>query len=85
MTEEQSASVEIPAALLDATEQIAERHGWTVTQAVTVLLKRGIDAQLESDNTLARAYDAFMKAPEDNQKAAGDDLIRSIFGPASVA
>lgn len=79
------AAIEIPTSVLENASRIAERNKWTIQQAVTFLLRRGIEAQAETERAVTCAYDAFMNATGDDEQAAGDNLIRSIFGPSSIA
>ena len=83
--QETTAMIEIPRRLFEAANRIAERNSWTIQQAVAFLLKRGIKAQAEAELAVTSAYDSFMNAEGDEEQAAGDNLIRSIFGPSSVA
>jgi hypothetical protein len=82
---ESFATFEIPAVLLKEAERIAQQQDWTIAEAVTYLVSRGVDAQHATERTVARAYDAFMNASDLDREQAGKDLLRSVFGSNSVA
>lgn len=82
---ESFATVEIPAALLDEAERIAERQNWTIAEAVRYLISRGVDVQHATERRVANAYDAFMNASDLDREQAGKDLLRSVFGSNSAA
>ena len=82
---ESLATVEMPAALFSEAGRIASQQSWTVEQPLTYLFSRGIDARHETERTVTEAYNAFINAPEQSRDELGKVLIRSIFGPASVA
>ena len=82
---ESFATADLPAALFNEAERIAHQQNWTVAEAVTYLVKRGIDAQHGTERAVTQAYNAFMNASEQDREQAGKELIRSIFGSQSVA
>lgn len=83
--EQQPTTVEIPAAIAEEANRIANQQHWTLHHAILYLVNRGIKAQRETDISVTKAYDALMGASPEEQDEAGKALIRSVFGPASVA
>lgn len=82
---EVTATLQVPEGVIEAAKLIANRNEWTVERAIAFLLKRGVEAQAESDRLLAEAYNSFITSAPEGRSSAGDELIRSIFGPSSVA
>jgi hypothetical protein len=62
----------------------AEQH-WSFADAVLFLVKRGVKAQEAAERTVADRYERFMKSDVKEQQTTGDDLIRAVFGPESIA
>lgn len=79
------ATVSLPRPLAEVANRIAAQQHWTFPQAIIFLIKRGVKAQTEAEQAVSDAHERFMEADGSNQKQAGDDLIRTIFGPESLA
>ncbi|HEX4227511.1 MAG TPA: hypothetical protein VHZ07_02495 [Bryobacteraceae bacterium] len=79
------ATVTLPGPLAEVANRIAVEQHWSFPEAVVFLVKRGVKAQQEAERTVAESYDRFMNSDADAQQKNGDDLMRAIFGPESVA
>ena len=79
-------SVTIPGDLAVEVRRIAKERHLTVSRALIALAERGIRAEREAKKELRKAYQRFMSEPDPAQKtAAGEDLIRAIFGKDALA
>ena len=80
------ATVTLPLSLADVVNRIAAEQHWSFSEALLFLLKRGVKAQEESERAIEASHDRFMRATgTEEQEHTGNDLIRAIFGPESVA
>lgn len=79
-------SVTIPAAVAAEVRTIARERRLTMSRALVTLAEQGIQANKEARQRLTAAYKQFMKEQEPSRKnAAGQDLIRAIFGKDALA
>jgi hypothetical protein len=80
------ATLTLPLPLAEVANRIASEQHWSFPEAVTFLVKRGVEAQQESERAVEASHQRFIDAetPEEQAKA-GNDMIRTIFGPDSVA
>jgi hypothetical protein len=78
--------VTIPKALAEEAARVAREKHLTVSRALVFLAERGAKAEREAQANLKRNYRRFMKEQDPQTKIkAGEDLLRTIFGPDSVA
>jgi len=57
-----------------------------MSRALVALAERGIQAEMDAQANLQAAYQRFMKEREPARKeAAGQDLIRAVFGTDAIA
>lgn len=82
---EPSTSVELPATLVQHAKRLADQQQWNLSEAVTYLISRGIDAQQETERAVTDAYNRYMNTSGDQRDKAGQALIQSIFGHSSGA
>jgi len=76
-------SVTIPAPLLATVRREAKQRHLTMSRA---LAERGARADLDAKANLKAAYKRFMDEQEPTRKnAAGEDLIRAVFGKDAIA
>jgi DnaJ-domain-containing protein 1 len=79
-------SVTIPKPLAEEARRVAEERRVTFSAALVYLAERGVKAEREAQEKLKRTYKQYIKEQDPEKKlAAGDDLIRSIFGADSIA
>ena len=80
------AIVTLPLPLAEVAHRIAAEQHWSFPEAVVFLVKRGVKAQEEAERSIALSHERLINAetPEEQQKAS-NDLIRTIFGPESIA
>jgi hypothetical protein len=79
-------SVTIPAALAQEARRIAQEKRLTFSAALVFLAERGAKAEREAQLSLRRNYRRYLTEKDPAKKLqAGDDLIRSVFGPDAVA
>lgn len=77
-------SIILPAPLAIVAEQIAKDQNWSLPDAIVFLVKRGVEAQVKAEAAVEASYEKFMQAEPENEEPS-DDLIRTIFGPESIA
>jgi hypothetical protein len=82
---ETETTVSLPAPLAEVANRIAAQQHWTFPEAVVFLIKRGAKAQQEAEENVENNFNRFMEADANQRQQAGDDLIRAIFGPESLA
>ncbi len=57
-----------------------------MSRALVALAERGIQAEMDAQANLQATYQRFMKEREPARKeAAGQDLIRAVFGKDTIA
>jgi hypothetical protein len=57
----------------------------TVSRALVVLAEKGVEAEAAARENLETAYQRFMSEGEvDRKNEAGKELVRAIFGRASI-
>lgn len=79
-------SVTIPAPLLATVRREAKQRHLTMSRALVSLAERGARADLDAKANLKAAYKRFMDEQEPTRKnAAGEDLIRAVFGKDAIA
>lgn len=79
-------SVTIPAKLAADVRRVARERHLTMSRALVDLAERGIQAEAEARQRLRDAYRGFIEeADPDRKTAAGQDLLRAIFGKDSIA
>ena len=79
-------SVTIPARLVATVRREAKQHHLTMSRALVSLAERGARADLDAKANLKAAYKRFMEEQEPTRKnAAGEDLIRAVFGKDAIA
>ena len=79
-------SVTIPRPLAVQVRRVAKERHLTMSRALVALAERGIQAELDAQANLQATYQRFMKEREPSRKeAAGQDLIRAIFGADAIA
>jgi hypothetical protein len=79
-------SITIPETLAVEARRVVEERRLTFSGAIVFLAERGAKAEREAQETLRRNYRRYLKEHDPEKKLqAGDDLIRSIFGPDAVA
>jgi hypothetical protein len=79
-------SVTIPKPLAEEARRVAEERRLTFSAALVFLAERGVKAEREAQEKLKHTYRQYIKEQDPEKKlAAGDYLIRSIFGADSVA
>lgn len=79
------ATVHLPRPLAEKAAEIAARQRWSFDEAVLFLVTRGLAEQQQTEAALTTAYNRFLESDEGARDEAGKDLIRTIFGPKSVA
>lgn len=80
------ATLTIPHDIAVVADRMCKDQHWTFEKSLLVLLNRGVAAQAAADQDLEMKYEAFMKQTDPvAQNKAGEDLIRSVFGPGSIA
>ncbi len=84
-TTQTEATITLPPSLAEVANRLASEQHWTFDQAVLFLVKRGAKAQQEAEGRISTSYKRFMEADENAESEAGDELIRSVLGPQSVA
>ena len=82
---QQEATVTLPSSLAEVAHRIAAEQHWTFPEAIVFLVKRGVKAQQDAEAAVAHTYERFMQADGAEEEKTGDDLIRAIFGPESIA
>jgi len=79
-------SVTIPARLAAAVRREAKQRHLSMSRALVSLAERGARADLDAKANLKAAYKRFMEEQEPTRKnAAGEDLIRAVFGKDAIA
>ena len=79
-------SVTIPKTLAEEAARVARERNLTRSGALVFLAERGAKAERDAQRKLRRDYQRFMKEKDPKKKLdAGEDLIRSIFGPDAIA
>ena len=79
-------SVTIPAPLLATVRREAKQRHLTMSRALVSLAERGARADLDAKANLKATYKRFMDEQEPTRKnAAGEDLIRAVFGKDAIA
>ena len=79
-------SVTIPPALAAEVRRVAKKHHLTMSPALVVLAQRGVHAEKETRRQLNSLHREFMSGQDPARKqAAGEDLIRAIFGKHVIA
>jgi hypothetical protein len=79
-------SVTIPAQLAREVRRVAKERNVTMSRALVTLAQRGVEAEAAGRSRLTAAYEQFMAEGDPGKKSeVGEDLIRTIFGKASIA
>ena len=79
-------SVTMPADLAIEVERVAKKKHLTMSRALVVLAQRGVEAEAAARQNLNATYRRFMSEADSQRKnAAGQDLIRAIFGTDAIA
>jgi hypothetical protein len=79
-------SVTIPARLVSTVRREAKQRHLTMSRALVSLAERGARADLDAKANLKATYKRFMEEQEPTRKnAAGEDLIRAVFGKDAIA
>lgn len=79
-------SVTIPAPLVATVRREAKQRHLTMSRALVSLAERGARADLDAKANLKATYKRFMDEREPTRKsAAGEDLIRAVFGKDAIA
>ncbi len=79
-------SVTIPAPLVATVRREAKQRHLTMSRALVSLAERGARADLDAKANLKAAYKRFMEEQDLTRKnAAGQDLIRAVFGKDAIA
>ncbi|MGA8027737.1 MAG: hypothetical protein WB992_11370 [Bryobacteraceae bacterium] len=80
------ALVTLPPQLWADAQRIAGEHNWSIDEAIVFLAKVGAASQRKAEANLQARYREFMDETDpEKQSQAGDEMIRAIFGPDSVA
>ena len=67
-------------------KRVARDRHLTISRALVALAERGIQAEAEAKQQLKAAYRDFVnEADPERKNEAGRDLIKAIFGKASIA
>jgi hypothetical protein len=78
--------VTIPAPLAAEVSRVATERHLTVSRALVALAERGLRAERDARENLRTAYQRFMREDDpDRKNAAGQDLLRAIFGKDAIA
>jgi hypothetical protein len=78
--------VTIPAPLAAEVRRVATERRLTVSRALVALAERGVQAERDAKENLRTAYQRFMREDDpDRKNAAGQDLLRAIFGRDAIA
>ena len=78
-------NVSVPAPLAAEVRRIAHERHLTMSRALIFLAERGVRAELEAKENLKAAYERFIREQEPGRRtAAGEDLVRAIFGGDSI-
>jgi hypothetical protein len=78
-------STDFPKDLFDEIQRIAQEENWQLSQAVILLARMGANSQRGSEANLAAQHARFLNEKDSKLRdQAGDDLLRSIFGPDSI-
>ncbi|MGA2040731.1 MAG: hypothetical protein ABSH42_15735 [Bryobacteraceae bacterium] len=79
-------SVTIPAPLVATVRREAKQRHLSISRALVSLAERGARADLDAKANLKAVYKRFMDEQEPARKnAAGEDLIRTVFGKDTIA
>ena len=79
-------SVTIPAKLAAEVRRVAKAKRLTMSRALVTLAERGVEAEAASQERLRTTYQRFVAESRPARKnAAGEDLIRAIFGKDAIA
>jgi len=79
-------SVTIPAPLVATVRREAKQRHLTMSRALISLAERGARADLDAKANLKATYKRFIDEREPARKsAAGEDLIRAVFGKGAIA
>jgi hypothetical protein len=79
-------SVTIPAQLAHEVRRVAKERNMTMSRALVTLAERGVEAEAAARAQLTAAYERFITEGDPAKKnEVGEDLIRAIFGRASIA
>ncbi len=78
--------VTLPPQLWEEVQRIAGEHNWSTGEAIVFLARVGAASQHRAQENLRLRYRQFMDETDpEKQSRAGDEMIRAIFGPESVA
>lgn len=81
----QTVEIELSGIAARLATRIAREQGWSVPEAVTYLVSRGVEAQQAREASVDSAYGAVVTSSPETEEKAGKDLIRAVFGDDSVA
>jgi hypothetical protein len=79
-------TVAVPTDLYEEIKRLAASENWPESQVVVMLARLGAKSQRKMEKQLHSSYEAFMRENDPQERDhLGDDMIRSIFGPETVA
>jgi hypothetical protein len=79
-------SVTIPPELAVVVRRVAKQKRLTMSRALVALAERGVEAEAAAKEHLNATYQRFVAESDPARKnAAGQDLIRVIFGKDAIA
>lgn len=83
---ETQTSVTLPPELWAEAQRIAGEQNWSMNEAIVFLATVGAASQHQAEANLRTRYNNFMNETDpEKQSRAGNEMIRAIFGPNSVA